>query len=202
MTASIEIKAIRQAAGFTQRQLADLLGVKVLAIKRWEAGTRSPNEECLSRLRALTAPPPAPAPPSPPPAAANRVVLRLAQAVRLMGLRDDGHGRRSDRTLRNALQTGQLPGWKAPGYRAAIAEWCFYADDFEHWRAAHYHAERDPRRGQAETDWIPSLDTSTKEDYQAGSHGAVEMSGKIRKTTRPAIALKPADRAPRLVKKR
>ena len=63
-----------------------------------------------------------------------RRILRLGEAVRLMGLKDEAHDRRSDRTIRNALIAAVSPGWKAPGYRAAIAEWCFYEDDFESWR--------------------------------------------------------------------
>lgn len=42
MTFATELKQARQAAGFTQQQVADLCGVGVQTVKSWEADRRSP----------------------------------------------------------------------------------------------------------------------------------------------------------------
>jgi HTH-type transcriptional regulator/antitoxin MqsA len=44
-------QAIRRAAGVTQQQLADALGVHVITVGRWEAGTRTPRGELRDRYR-------------------------------------------------------------------------------------------------------------------------------------------------------
>lgn len=154
-------KAIRQALGLTQKAFAARLRVSVLTVKWWEAGTRSPSRAHQDQIvtmmqdaqqeRLETPSPTAAAAQSPPaasvPPSGERQRLTLGEAVRRMGLKDEGHGRRSDHTIRKAIKLKRLHAWKAPGkYRAAVAEWCFYADDFERWRATHYQAHRDPRR--------------------------------------------------------
>ena len=45
-----EIKTIRQQLGLSQKELAEKLGVKRLAIARWESGTRTPDEANQKRL--------------------------------------------------------------------------------------------------------------------------------------------------------
>lgn len=151
---SVDVKALRDRLGITQVQLAARVGVAVQAVKQWEGGYNAPKGQRLARLidlqreadrrpAAVVAPPPAAAPPpSTPGADPTRRELRIGEAVRLMGLAPG-----SDRTIRNAILSGALPGHKAPGYRASIAEWCFYADDFEKWRDKTHNANRDPRGG-------------------------------------------------------
>jgi DNA-binding XRE family transcriptional regulator len=142
----MDVKTLRRRMGMTQRQMADLLEVSVLSVKSWEAGQFSPRGKHKAQLERIADANRASAVALPAPSEGSRRWLTLGEAVRLMGLRDGGHGKRSDRTIRNALKSGALHGWKAPGgYRRAIAEWCFYADDFDAWRSKHYHAQRDPR---------------------------------------------------------
>src|SRR4029077_4299357 len=151
---TVNVKAIRTALHLTQKALAARLEVHVLTIKRWESGQTSPSAEYCDRMATLrqTAQQEhlAARQAHPPPRQTRlraRTILRLGEAVRRMGLQDNGHGGRSDRTIRNAIKRGRLHAWKAEGnYKAAIAEWCFYEEDFEHWRATHYQAFRDPRR--------------------------------------------------------
>jgi len=38
-----ELRSLREAAGLSQQQLADALGVTRAAISHWETGTRSPR---------------------------------------------------------------------------------------------------------------------------------------------------------------
>lgn len=151
----MNVKALRQRLGLTQLTFAQRLGVGIATIKRWEAGVQ-PRARHLAQLDTLAqAGPvlsridPSAQNISPVPPASDRRVLRLGEAVRQMGLKDEGHGRRSDHTIRKAIKLGRLRAWKAPGYRVAIGEWCFYADEFETWRASHYQAHRDPRRNDA-----------------------------------------------------
>jgi transcriptional regulator with XRE-family HTH domain len=152
----MDIKALRTRLGFTQKAFAERLRVAVLTVKRWEAGQTTPPTQyhaALAELDRVSKPASQQtAPVAAPPRSTGRPTLRLGQAVRLMGLTDDDRAvgtRRSDRTIRNALLSGVLKGWKAPGYRAAIAEWEFYADDFETWRRTVYQAHRDPRRNDS-----------------------------------------------------
>ena len=45
-----KLAALRIAAGLTQQQLADLVGVRMLAIGRWERGQCTPSGENLVKL--------------------------------------------------------------------------------------------------------------------------------------------------------
>lgn len=45
-----KIKAIRKKRGLTQKQLAELLGVKQQNISDWERGERSPSVKNLKKL--------------------------------------------------------------------------------------------------------------------------------------------------------
>lgn len=152
----IDVRALRARLGLTQAELAARVGVGRRIVVAWEQGDHTPKGARLDRLVELDAP--APVVVVPEPAAApvvvappvveldpGRRIMRLGEAVRSMGLKDEGHGRRSDHTIRKAIKLGRLHAWKAPGYRPQYAEWCFYADDFETWRASHYQAHRDPR---------------------------------------------------------
>jgi transcriptional regulator with XRE-family HTH domain len=136
------VRAIRKQLGLTQPALAARLGVKVLTVKRWEAGDDTPTARHQKTLAALVKAAPK-QPTGPVVDAAGRTVLRIADALAMMGLQNDGKGRVSDRTLRNALNSGALKAWKVPGYR--LKEWRFFRDDFERWLATGYHAYRDPR---------------------------------------------------------
>jgi transcriptional regulator with XRE-family HTH domain len=156
----MNVKDLRTRLGMTQQELARLIDVSVLTVKSWESGRHAPKGQRFGRLidleqqnqsarTALTSTPVHPE------VIPGRRILRLGEAVRLMGLKDEGHGRRSDHTIRKAIKRGTLLAWKAPGaYRANIGEWCFFADDFETWRAKHYQAHRDPRGNHTQT--IPS----------------------------------------------
>jgi len=44
------IKKMRQKRGLTQKNLAELLGVKQSHISRWEAGTYQPNATTLKKM--------------------------------------------------------------------------------------------------------------------------------------------------------
>lgn len=46
-------KAIREAAGISQRRIAVELGVHPLTVQRWEKGTRRPRGELLVRYAQL-----------------------------------------------------------------------------------------------------------------------------------------------------
>jgi transcriptional regulator with XRE-family HTH domain len=165
----MNIKELREGLGLTQEAFAKRLDVSVLTIHNWESGVHHPKGQRLTRLvilaqslqearqqtlaqhakersDALAAA----APVKGVPIALipdDRPTLTLGQAVRRMGLVDGGHGRRSDRTLRNAIQSGALPATKSPGlYRRSIKEWCFFEDDFERWLRTRYQAQRDPRQ--------------------------------------------------------
>lgn len=159
-----EIRAIRAAHGLTQATFAQRLGVSLVTVKFWETGQRSPSPHAVEQLRAfaalplpavqppavpppLRAPAPAPAPPAPAAATTStRRVLHIKDALAKMGLQTEGRagGRASDRTIRTALKTGRLPGWRSGdgAYRDGIAEWCFYEHDFERWLAVDYQAHR------------------------------------------------------------
>lgn len=52
-TPNTELRAWRAARGFSQAQLATRLGVSVLAIKRWEGGSRTPPAYLQLALRQL-----------------------------------------------------------------------------------------------------------------------------------------------------
>jgi transcriptional regulator with XRE-family HTH domain len=45
-----KIKAIRKKRGLTQKQLAELLGVKQQNVSDWERGERSPSVKNLKKL--------------------------------------------------------------------------------------------------------------------------------------------------------
>lgn len=49
-----EIKAIRAQLGWTQKSLADAVGVSVRTVKFWEAGERNPSGSALILLRNLS----------------------------------------------------------------------------------------------------------------------------------------------------
>jgi len=53
MTAK-EIKAIRARLGLTQKQLADLLGVTLCTVGRWEANIRPCSRQASTSLRRLS----------------------------------------------------------------------------------------------------------------------------------------------------
>ena len=46
-------RAIRMAAGISQVELAQELGIHPVTVARWEAGTRRPDARLLPRYRAL-----------------------------------------------------------------------------------------------------------------------------------------------------
>ena len=47
------IRAVRIAAGMTQQQLADALGVAQQSVTRWETGEREPRVSTLKRIAAV-----------------------------------------------------------------------------------------------------------------------------------------------------
>lgn len=47
------IRAARIAAGMTQQQLADALGVAQQSVTRWETGEREPRVSTLKRIAAV-----------------------------------------------------------------------------------------------------------------------------------------------------
>lgn len=47
------IRAVRIAAGMTQQQLADALGVAQQSVTRWETGEREPRISTLRRIAAV-----------------------------------------------------------------------------------------------------------------------------------------------------
>ena len=139
----MDVKALRLRHGATQQALADALGVSLDTIKQWESGRLRVTPARAEQLAAWDA---ARRPPTSTPTAATsapRQVLRLRDALALMGGNAVGH-QRSDRTLLNALRRGVLPGWKVPGYR--LPEWRLYDDDLIAWREKYYQPWRDPRR--------------------------------------------------------
>ncbi len=50
MNINENIKKARRAAGITQQELADMLGVYQKDISRWEHGTRTPNLEAFAGI--------------------------------------------------------------------------------------------------------------------------------------------------------
>lgn len=49
----MRIKEIREAAGLTRIQVADRLGVTVVAVRKWETGLAMPNADKLPALADL-----------------------------------------------------------------------------------------------------------------------------------------------------
>lgn len=49
----MRIKELRERAGLTRIQLADHLGVSVVAVRKWELGTAKPNADKLPALADL-----------------------------------------------------------------------------------------------------------------------------------------------------
>jgi DNA-binding transcriptional regulator YiaG len=49
----VEVRAIRRALGWTQRQLADTLGVAVMTVARWEQGARGVTPLAATSLMLL-----------------------------------------------------------------------------------------------------------------------------------------------------
>lgn len=47
------ISAARKAAGMTQQQLADALGIAQQSVARWETGEREPRVSTLKRIAAV-----------------------------------------------------------------------------------------------------------------------------------------------------
>ena len=66
MTFAAELKQARKAAGLTQQQVADLVGVRVQSVKNWEAERREPptdpvlTQDQILELIAKGLPQPAP----------------------------------------------------------------------------------------------------------------------------------------------
>lgn len=50
MTTGQIIKRARQAAGVTQQELADRLGIKAVGVSQWETDKRNPKKETLARI--------------------------------------------------------------------------------------------------------------------------------------------------------
>lgn len=50
MNINENIKKARKAAGITQKELAEILGVRQKDISRWENGERTPNLEAFSGI--------------------------------------------------------------------------------------------------------------------------------------------------------
>lgn len=48
------LRAARRAAGLTQKQLADALGVESITVSRWERGVTAPSLERLRRVAQIT----------------------------------------------------------------------------------------------------------------------------------------------------
>ncbi|KPK65467.1 MAG: hypothetical protein AMK73_02880, partial [Planctomycetes bacterium SM23_32] len=48
-----EIRSIRKAAGLSQKQLAEKLGVSVNSISNWETGSSYPRASSVEKLRAM-----------------------------------------------------------------------------------------------------------------------------------------------------
>lgn len=47
------IRAARIAAGMTQQQLADALGISQVSVTRWETGEREPRVSTLNRIASV-----------------------------------------------------------------------------------------------------------------------------------------------------
>ncbi len=47
------IRAARIAAGMTQQQLADALGISQVSVTRWETGEREPRVSTLKRIASV-----------------------------------------------------------------------------------------------------------------------------------------------------
>ncbi len=58
MNMSTIIKQARKNKGMTQEQLADLVGVSLQTIRRWEWGSTAPNSKLLSKLAGVLNIPP------------------------------------------------------------------------------------------------------------------------------------------------
>lgn len=50
MPIGTDIKRYRKAKGYTQQQLADLLGVSVMTIRRFETGARQPKSDMIEKI--------------------------------------------------------------------------------------------------------------------------------------------------------
>ena len=50
----MRLRAARRGAGFTQKQLAEELGVEAITVSRWERGVTSPSLPRLRRIAELT----------------------------------------------------------------------------------------------------------------------------------------------------
>lgn len=50
-----KVRQLRASLGLSQSALAEILGVRTLAVKRWEAGKVQPREKILKRLEKLEA---------------------------------------------------------------------------------------------------------------------------------------------------
>lgn len=50
MTTGQMIKKVRQAAGITQQELADRLGISYVGVSQWETDKRNPKQETLVRI--------------------------------------------------------------------------------------------------------------------------------------------------------
>jgi len=53
MNSELDVKAIRQRTGFSQRQFADLLGVSMSLVESWEQNRRKPSGSALKLLNVL-----------------------------------------------------------------------------------------------------------------------------------------------------
>ena len=50
MTTGEKIKRLRKENGFTQEQLAELINVSLMSVRRWEWGKTAPNSKYLQKL--------------------------------------------------------------------------------------------------------------------------------------------------------
>ncbi len=50
MRSAANVRAMREICGITQQQMADALGVRALAVKRWESGEREAPQDALDWL--------------------------------------------------------------------------------------------------------------------------------------------------------
>lgn len=49
----IEVLKIRKRLGFTQKELAELIGVDQVSVNRWEKGKRKPSKLAIRQLESL-----------------------------------------------------------------------------------------------------------------------------------------------------
>lgn len=140
LAVAIDVRKVRDRLRWTQRQLAEHLGVAVMTVKRWEKHATVPTPEYRLKLGALATSPrsqaagrvltmasvEAPAPVS------DVVHFSLQEAAAYVGC--------SEKTLREHIKKGTLPAERKEGdnYRAAIREYRIAQPRLDHWKAVHY----------------------------------------------------------------